>query len=110
LIVPEPDRPSQQLLRRRQQSWIPEDVVQPRLDPPRAKRMKQHRVGVARFIAVILVPQLSPIVARLDEIRQFGAESFNLRLIEEPNTGQKPVSVKLLDLSRTDLKDLPFNR
>jgi hypothetical protein len=108
LVVPKADWAVEQLRCWRQERWVPENVMQSRLNPPRAERMKQDGVRIARFVAVILVPQLGAVVARLHEIGQFCPESFDLALVEKPNSGQKPVSAKLLDLPRIDLKRLPF--
>ena len=89
LVVPESHGPTQQLRRRREQRRMPEDVVQSGPDPPRAERMKQHRAGVARLVRVVLVPQLAAVVVGCDEFGQFGAQSFDLPLVEEPNAGQE---------------------
>jgi hypothetical protein len=70
--------------------------------------MKQDGIGIARLVAVILIPELGAIVARLHEFCQFGAKHFYLPVVEEPNSRQKTVLVKLLDLPRADLQGLPL--
>ena len=49
---------------------------------PSAERVKEHSVGIVRFVAVIFVKQLAPVMLRIGHLRQFPAQHFNLFLLQ----------------------------
>ena len=98
LIVPEADRPAEQLAGRHGERRVPEDVVKAGSNSPRAQGVKQHRVGLARFVGVVLVPQLVAGMLGLEELGQLAAQLVDLLVGEDPHAGQIAVLVVEGDL------------
>src|SRR5437764_887361 len=98
LVVPKPDAAVEQLRRSLQECRMPQDVVEPGLDPPRAQRMKQNRPGDTRLVRVKFVEQVMAGMAGIHQPREFFPQRFNLRVVEDTNAGQVAVLVEEGDL------------
>ncbi len=83
LIMPEANRAPQQLTGGSRKGCIPENVMEPDSDSPRAKRMKQHTPRVPGFIGIVFVPEIGPRMTGLSQAGQFAAKNFNLVVIED---------------------------
>src|SRR5690349_9284182 len=65
---------------------------------PRAERMEECRSRVARLIGVVFVPQLTPIVVGPHQVRELGAEGFDLPFSEQANAADVAVRLERRDL------------
>jgi len=55
LVVPEANGSAQELRRGNGKSRMPEQIMKAGRDSPRAKGMKKHMIGIARFVGVVLM-------------------------------------------------------
>ena len=75
---------------------MPKDIVQTRLDAPRAERVKQNLVGIRRLIRVELIKQVITRMARIDQLQHFAAQHFDLLVIQQTDAGD--ISVFAIEL------------
>ena len=88
LIVPEADCPAQQLRRGDGEGRVPEQIVEPRRDPPRAQGVEQDRVRIARFVGVVLVEQLVAGLRRTGKAFELCAKHVHLVVVQKANARQ----------------------
>ena len=108
LIVPEPDRPSEQLRRGRCEGGVPENIMKCRQDSPRSKGMKQHATRIRRFVRIVFVPEFRTGMTRLRECRQFNSQLFDLSISQDFWPCNVAVFVEKCDLFRRQFPLLPF--
>src|SRR5215510_3855320 len=94
LIVPEAHWPIEQLRRRHYKRRMPEQIVQPRGDAPRAERVEEYLIGICRFVGIELVEQFVTGMRRIDQLRKFASQRNKLVVIQNAYPGQ--VSVLLV--------------
>ena len=108
LIVKQSERLPEQLPRRHEEAWVPQDVVKRRPHTPGAEGVEEHGVGVVRFVAVIFIKQLVAVMLRIGHLRQFAAQCLDLRIIEQPDARYIAVLHKMRNLLRAQLMRCPF--
>ena len=91
LVVPEPHRPPQELRRRDGDRRVPEQVVEPRLDPPGPEGVEEDRPRVGRLVGVILIPEVSPGVVGLEPLGQLPSKRLHLIVIQDFDPGDVAV-------------------
>ena len=86
--MPEADRSAEQLRRRNGEGRVPEQIVEPRRDPPRAQGVEQDRVRIARFVGVVLVEQLVTGMCRIEETFELHPQHVHLAVVQKADTRQ----------------------
>ena len=112
LVMPETDRTVEQLRGGDEEGWTPQDIVECGAGAPCAEGVEEDRVGIARFVRVVLVEELVRGVAGVHEAGQLGAERFDLIVVENLDAGKESVAVERLHLlvGKSVLLPLGFGR
>ena len=108
LIVEEPEIVTEQLPRWHEKARVPQNIMKRPPHSPSAERVKEHSVGIVRFVAVIFVKQLAPVMLRIGHLRQFPAQHFNLSLLQQPYARYVAVFHEMRHLIRAQLMRRPF--
>ena len=98
LVMPEPDAPAEQLRSRAGERRVPEQIVEPRFDPPMPQRMEQHRPRGSRLVRMELVKQTVTRMRRVEQPGEFFPQNLDLLVGQNPDAGEVPVLLKEGDL------------
>src|SRR6266550_261223 len=98
LVVPKTNGRAKKLRSGKQERWIPQQIVKSWRDTPSAQRMKQNCVRIGRFIAVVFVEQFTSLSIGVQKSVKFGAQNFNLPVVQQANAGEITVFRVKLDL------------
>ena len=79
-----------------------------RPQPPSSECMEQHRIGISRFVRVVLVPQLASAVIGIEKRSQLVAQHFDLPIGQDANSRQVALFVIKRHLVVAQPKPLPL--
>ena len=108
LVMPKPHGATQQLAGRYRHPWMPQQIVEAGRDPPGAQRVKQHSVGIGRFVGVILIPEFAPRMIGVEKLVQFIQQTIDLSVIQDPDPAQVAVSFVAGQLLRGQPESVPI--
>ncbi len=72
--------------------------MKPGSQSPRSQCMKQHGVGVGRFIGIVFVPQFVALVTGLSQFCQFRTQSLDLNSCENLRADDETITFVVLQL------------
>ena len=98
LIVPKPDRSSEQLRGRNYERGVPQNVMERLLDPPCPQRVEQNRGRITRLIRVELIEQAMTGMLRVREAIQGRPQRLDLLVREHSDSGQIAVLLEKRNL------------
>ncbi len=92
LVVPEPHgHVAEQLAAGHHEGRVPEDVVEARGDAPGAEGVKEHGLGRAGLVGVVLVKKMDAGVLGVEEQGQLAVQRLHLLLGQHPDAGEVTV-------------------
>ncbi|MGE4632086.1 MAG: hypothetical protein AAEJ47_03530, partial [Planctomycetota bacterium] len=89
LIVKKANRRAKQLVRSHPDSGAEEEIMKSLFDAPPTESMKQHRIGIVRFIDVVFVEEIVSRVRRVHQSLELLAKALHLVAVEHWNPGKE---------------------
>src|SRR2546421_1840153 len=79
---------------------MPQQIVEAARDAPRTEGVKEHARRIARFVRVILIEQSAQRMRWVHQLAQLRAQTFDLMIVEQFETGEVAVLLEESDLFR----------